>query len=289
MNLIIDIGNTRIKAAVFNGGRIVERLTTEGPGTKELEALLDKYPSIENSILSSTRKVGHGDECDAEHEVECRAELEVEKLLKERAGRYVRFGSRIPTPLRNLYRTPDTLGPDRLAAAVGAHALYPNKNLLVADFGTALTIDFVTAAGEYAGGNISAGASMRLRALHDYTGRLPLMKMTQAQTVETLYGQSTAEAIEAGVVNGIVFELEGYIERFGNEFGEVMVIFTGGEAKFFENKLKNTIFAEYRMRFGNPAKTSFRRLPSPFTIFAEYDLVLIGLNTILEYNNADKK
>ncbi len=280
MNLIIDIGNSRIKAAVFNGGEIVERLIIGDSAVVELDALLAKYPAIDSAILSSTR--------DGKHPAE--------DFLAEHMHRFVRFDSNTPTPLKNLYLTPETLGPDRLAAAVGANALYPHKNLLVIDFGTALTIDMVTAAGEYLGGNISPGASMRFRALSDYTGRLPLIEMpdieVQNGTEETVLGRSTAEAIEAGVVNGIVFELEGYISRMSDKFGELIPIFTGGEAKFFENKLKSPIFAEYRTRFGNLTKTSFHRLPSPFTIFANYDLVFIGLNTILnrlsEYNEVKK-
>ncbi len=255
MNLVLDIGNSRIKAAVLNRGEVVERLILGDGWRDELETVLAKYPAIDGSIACSTREGQHP----------------AEDFLAEHTRRFIRFGSRIPTPLKNIYRTPDTLGPDRLAAAVGAHTLYPGRNLLVMDFGTALTIDMVTAGGEYLGGNISPGVSMRFRALNDYTGRLPLLQMengkwkmgNEAGAEGTVLGGSTAEAIESGVVNGIIFELEGYISRMSSKFGELMPIFTGGEAKFFENKLKSTIFANY-------------------------DLVFIGLNTILEYN-ADKK
>jgi type III pantothenate kinase len=248
LNLVLDIGNSRIKAAVFNGGGIVERIILGDSATEELGAVLNKYPETDSAIVCSTRGERHP----------------AEDFLATHTNRFIRFANGIPTPLKNLYGTPETLGPDRLAAAVGAHALHPGKNLLVIDFGTALPIDTVTAAGEYAGGNISPGVSMRFHALRDYTGRLPLIEIQNEGVKEAvLSGKSTAEAIEAGVLNGIVFELEGYIERIKGKFGDLIVILTGGEAKFFDNKFKNTIFANY-------------------------DLVFIGLNTILDYN-ADKK
>lgn len=248
MNLVIDIGNSRIKAAIFSGGEIVERWYPESLAPEDLEAILDKYPRIHSSILSSTRN----ETPSPEH------------WLAERMRTFVPMGPNVATPLDNLYSTPDTLGPDRLAAAVGANHLYPGRNLMVVDFGTAITIDTVTAAGEYLGGNISPGARTRFRALSDYTARLPMGRLEDGSWAEeNIIGKSTQEAIYNGVVNGILFELEGYMSRLEKRFGELSVIFTGGEADFFADKLKNTIFANY-------------------------DLVLIGLNTILEHN-ANKK
>lgn len=250
MNLIIDIGNSRTKAAIFSGGEIIERWYSETLSTGDLDSILEKYPDIHGSILSSTRDEG-GPLADC---------------LSARIPFFIRFTTAVPTPLRNLYDTPATLGPDRLAAAVGAHHLYPGRNLLVVDFGTAMTIDVVTAGGEYLGGNISPGARTRFRALSDYTSRLPLGSLPEGEINKgsgVALGKSTAGAIEAGVVNGIIFELEGYRRHLETQFKELIPIFTGGESKFFAEKLKNTIFAHY-------------------------DLVLVGLNTILEYN-ADKE
>lgn len=244
MNLAVDIGNSRAKAAVFSGGEIVERWCSESFGSGELEAILAGYPGIRRSILSSTRD----------------GNMDIEQFLYRRTERFIRFTPDVGIPLKNKYATPATLGPDRLSAAVGASHIYPGKNILLVDFGTAMTVDIITADGEYLGGNISPGARTRFRALNDYTSRLPLGAIPCGDTYrESLTGTNTVEAIESGVINGIVFELEGYIGRYGDRFGEVTVIFTGGDADFFAKRLKNTIFANQ-------------------------DLVLIGLNTILEYN-----
>ncbi|MCD8073209.1 MAG: type III pantothenate kinase, partial [Alistipes sp.] len=152
--------------------------------------------------------------------------------------------------------TPQTLGCDRLAGAVGAAAIYPGQNILIADLGTAITFDVVTAAGEFLGGNISPGAAMRLRALHEYTGRLPLVGQ-EGPTEEI--ATSSQSAVRSGVVGGIVYEIEGYIARLGERYDPLKIIFTGGDSDFFAKRVKNAIFATY-------------------------DLVVYGLNRILEYN-----
>jgi type III pantothenate kinase len=180
----------------------------------------------------------------------------VESLLSERTDYYLRVEHTTPMPIRNLYATPHTLGIDRLAAAVGAMEIYPKCNILVADLGTAVTIDFVSAAGEFVGGNITLGAAGRFRALNDYTAGLPLVSLDDE--VEAI-GSDTVSAIRSGVVNGITYELEGYIARAEAKFEDLRIIFTGGDANYFAKRLKNAIFATG-------------------------DLVVFGLNTILEYN-----
>ncbi len=176
--------------------------------------------------------------------------------VRDAAKRYVCFTNMTPTPLRNRYATPETLGPDRLAAAVGAWTLYPGENIFVADFGTAITLDVVTSAGEFLGGNISPGAATRFRALHDYTSTLPLVALPDKTA---LTGDTTACAIANGVVNGIVYEIEGYMARLEEEYPGIKIIFTGGDGKYFAERLKNPIFAVS-------------------------DLVICGLNSILEFN-----
>ncbi len=225
MNLIIDIGNTLVKAAVFDGGRLVE--------TGDVAALAAKY-RIERTIVASVR----GD---------------ADAVAKGLPGRVMVFGPNTPVPLKNLYRTPATLGADRLAAAVGAYTIFPCEDVLIMDFGTAITIDLVTHEGEFAGGNISPGLGMRLRALHEYTASLPLVVPPEGTV--SLTGTTTEEAISAGAVNGILHEIEGYARRMTG----AKIIFTGGDAKFFAERTKSTIFVEC-------------------------DLVLCGLNRILEYN-----
>ena len=151
-------------------------------------------------------------------------------------------------------------GRDRLAAAVGAATLYPGRNTLIVDVGTAVTLDVVSAEGVFLGGCISPGVAMRFRALHDYTAALPLCRAAEATG---LVGRTTGEAIRFGVMNSLRFEIEGYIARMEAQFEDLCVIFTGGDAKFFAKRIKNTIFANC-------------------------NLVFCGLNRILEYNASEE-
>lgn len=239
MNLIIDIGNSAAKAAVFDGGRVVEERRYGHLTTADAERLLDDIPGITAAILSS---VGAYDEA-------------VDGMLAKRLPRFVRFGAATPVPIANAYSTPATLGSDRLAAAVGAVSEYgADKTILIADFGSAITVDTVVC-GTFMGGNISPGASMRFKALNDYTAALPLCSLPEGDA--PLAGSSTREAIEAGVVRGITGEIAGYIDESRRLYGEIITVFTGGDANYFAGKLKNTIFVNPR-------------------------LVMTGLNVILE-------
>ena len=239
MNLAIDIGNSLAKLAVIENGQVVDFLKTDRPDAAFVAGVLDANPAIDAAIAISCRT--------ADSEVETGKAYILSTL----------DGS-VPVPIENRYATPETLGPDRLAAAVGAWTLYPGRNILIVDFGTAITIDFVTERGEYLGGNISPGADTRFRALNRFTDTLPLCSFPQ-QEKPTLLGDSTRSAIESGVVNGIVYEIEGYIRDLEQRYEDLRIVFTGGESDFFAKRLKNTIFATY-------------------------DLVAYGLNRILEYN-----
>lgn len=243
MNLIVDIGNTLLKLAVFDRGRIVDQRSAERLHPALLGELLDAWP-VRQAIVASTR--GESDE--------------VLELLRPRVGRLMEFTSQTPVPVANDYLTPETLGRDRLAAAVGATVLYPGRNALIVDFGTALTIDLVTADGTFRGGVISPGMNTRFRALHDYTARLPLCAATGS---DELLGLTTEEAISRGVMNSMTFEIEGYIARMREKIDDLHVIFTGGDAKCFVKRIKNTIFANC-------------------------NLVLSGLDRILEYNASEE-
>lgn len=168
------------------------------------------------------------------------------------------LSSDTPLPIGKQYKTPETLGADRLAAAAGAHWLYPNQDLVVIDMGTCITYDFVTKEGNFEGGLISPGVKMRFAALHSFTKRLPHLEpiMTPVFT-----GKSTKECIESGVMNGVLAEIEGIIERYRHISPTLCVVLCGGDVPFFESSLKQPIFA----------------VP---------ELVLIGLNRILTYNVA---
>lgn len=241
MNLAIDIGNTLAKLAVIDDGQVVDFQKTEKIDSAFVERILEENPEIEAAIIVSTGEY----------------ETAWEQMLEKRMKRFIRFGAETPIPIENGYATPQTLGLDRLAAAVAANALYPNSNVLIVDFGTAITVDFVSAEGRFVGGNISPGAATRFRALHHFTKRLPLCELDEDSV--RLLGNSTQTAIESGVVNGIVYEIEGYIRDLQQRYNNLRIIFTGGESDFFAKRLKNTIFATY-------------------------DLVAYGLNRILEYN-----
>ncbi len=149
--------------------------------------------------------------------------------------------SQTSIPIVNAYHTPATLGPDRLAAAIGAHAKCPDTDILVIDMGTAITYDYVSRDGTYLGGNIAPGIDMRFKALHDYTAKLPLV----SKDGELSYiGTTTETAIRAGVILGVKYEIEGYIREFMSKSGNVSVFLTGGSALHFEDSIKRCIFAD---------------------------------------------
>jgi type III pantothenate kinase len=234
MNLVIDIGNSASKAAIFLEGDIVSTTqfdNTSHPGKLELKTFLvwiGSYPGIQHTIISSVRKSDEG----LKNELEKKG-IEVQILTEK-----------TPIPLVNRYLTPDTLGKDRLAAAVGAHSVFPDKNVLVVDAGTAITIDMITSGAEYLGGNISPGLNMRFRALNEFTDRLPLLK---AGEQEQILGDSTESAIRGGVQWGILFEIDEYINRQKIRYPDLEVVLTGGDAILFDKNLKNSIFVDLNL------------------------------------------
>jgi type III pantothenate kinase len=161
-----------------------------------------------------------------------------------------------PLPFKNLYRTPENLGKDRIAAAAGAFAAFPDTHTLIIDMGTAITFDILTSAGNYLGGNISPGLAMRFRALHAFTSRLPQLEKDEFSDDP---GTDTRSAIISGVQKGILYEIQGYIEHFSKLYPGLKVILTGGDGDFFAKPLKSPIFV----------------IPN---------LVLCGLNFILDFN-----
>ena len=240
MNLIFDIGNSRIKAVAIDGRTIVGEKCAEQYDAAWLEAFIERYPEARRAIVASTRNDGG----------------ELVALLRNYLAQVMLFEPSItPIPIANDYLTPATLGADRLAAAVGAQALYPDHNIMIVDFGTAITIDYVEG-GAFKGGNISPGVTTRFRALHDYTSRLPFCTPSEEQLP---YGRTTREAIEQGVMRGVEHEIRGYAEAFYAKKAKKCIIFTGGDAKYFVMRIKNAIFADC-------------------------EPVIFGLSTILDYN-----
>lgn len=229
MNLIIDIGNSYAKAAIACDGHV--NAEYRYPSLTEARAveLLECHPEVDAAILCA---VGEYDKA-------------IEHIFRERLTRFVVLDTTTPLPIKNGYSTPHTLGMDRLAAAVGAVALYgSDTTILVIDLGSAITIDTICR-GTFLGGNISPGAKMRFNALHDYTAALPLCQLPQGDA--SFLGRSTTEAIEAGVAQGIIGEIESYIEQCSHTYGSMTTVFTGGDANYFAKRVKNTIFVNSRL------------------------------------------
>ena len=239
MNLIIDIGNTSAKLAVFEEGEIREILRCSNQKLDGLTTLCDKY-SIRKGIISSVISLND----------------EMRRALDQLPFPIMDFTYQTPIPVKNLYKTPQTLGMDRLAAVIAAYTMKPGHPTLVIDAGTCITYDYLDECGQYQGGNISPGMDMRFKALHSFTDKLPLVK---PEGELLAYGQSTDTAIRSGVIRGIEHEINGYIKELQKKYPSLLVFLTGGNEFSFETSLKNIIFAD-----------GF--------------LVLKGLNRILEYN-----
>lgn len=239
MYLAIDIGNTSQKLALFDqNGRQCQWLRKERLTPEDLQQLFSQYP-VKAAILSSV-----GDEA-----------APLEEFLKARVPTY-RLTSDLQLPVTLCYATPASLGADRIASAAGAHALFPDCNVLVVQAGTCLVTDLVTAAGQYLGGTIAPGLRMRLRALPQFTAHLPLL---DPEPVDYLVGNSTTQSILSGVVNGYVCEIQGMIYRYETQYPGLKVVLSGGDAPLLESSLKNSIFAAQ-------------------------NLVLLGLYEILHFN-----
>lgn len=240
MNLIIDVGNTYVKLAVFKKDKIVKKqVINVSVLISTVKKILNKYPQINNAILSS---VGN---------------LKNNKLQKiQNTIDLMYLDSNVKLPFNNLYKTPKTLGSDRIALVSASAMKYPNKNVLVIDAGTCITYDFITKENDYLGGSISPGISLRYKSLHNLTANLPLLKREQPNSI---IGRSTQDSIHSGVINGIVNEIQGVIKEYEREFKELTVILTGGDAEFLSKQLKSSIFANS-------------------------NFLLEGLNYILEFN-----
>jgi len=239
MNLVIDIGNTQVKLAWFEQGRLIESLRTEKGRWDDLRRLIKERP-LKRAILSSVGETDSG----------------IVKTLDEMETNLLVLDHKTPLPVEISSSTPETLGHDRIAAAAGARYVCPYCNVLVIDMGTAITIDFVSTEGRFLGGNISPGLQTRFRALNEFTAKLPLVTRDAGFPA---FGNDTRSAIVAGVQQGIVYELNSYIDEFSRQYPACEFILTGGDAEFFVSRLKRSVFA----------------IP---------DLVMKGLNYILEYN-----
>lgn len=244
-NLVIDIGNSLVKIAVFTDRNLIYKETFLQPDLFKIRQIIQKH-QVNNSILCSVIPDF----------------AEVENLLKT-LTRYIRFSIQTDLPIQNQYQTKDTLGSDRLAALMGARQINPEQNTLVIDAGTCITYDLIDHQNRYFGGSISPGINMRFKALHTFTGKLPHVTFDAKFT--DLIGKDTQGSILSGVINGVLAEVRGIIEKYCQQYPEMSIVLCGGDADFFENHLKNSIFAH-----------NFSLQP---------DLVLIGLNEVIHHQH----
>ncbi len=236
MNLIVDIGNTLSKLAVFEGDMLVSDLVVKEINNNVLAEFISKY-TIKNAIISSVNQ-----------------NLDKEMLKKHN---FLQLTHLTPIPLQIKYKTPTTLGRDRIAGVVAAQTMFSKTDVLVIDMGTCVTYDFINAKGEYLGGAISPGFLMRFKALNQFTGKLPLIDFNEDKL--SLIGDSTEKSIISGVYNGLKNEINGTIAQYLSQYKNLKIVVTGGNTNLFDLVPKNRIFAD---KF----------------------LVLKGLNEILKYN-----
>ncbi len=236
-SIAIDAGNTGTKYGIFEG----DNLVTQGyfRGVENIPAEIKNY-TFKDAIVAS---------------VAADADAYITGLSV--SGTTIKLSAQTALPVINNYKTPETLGADRIAAAAGANFFFPGRNCLIFDAGTCITHEFVTSQGTYEGGGIAPGLRMKLKALHTFTERLPLVEQISQNFPVT--GKTTQESILSGVLAGTIAELNGLIEYYSQTAPDLVVILCGGDAGFFESKLKGRIFV----------------IP---------ELVLIGLHRILTHN-----
>jgi type III pantothenate kinase len=239
MNLVLDIGNTRAKLALFQEDNILSVGIFDLSDPSSIFRFLGKHQP-DHLLISSV--INH-------------LPAFLEDLKKTIPC--LDFTQNTPFPIKNAYKSANTLGSDRLAAAIGAWKRFPGQAVLIIDSGTCIKYNFLSAHGEYLGGGISPGIDMRFKAMHTFTGRLP--ELEADYDFSALVGSTTHDSLLSGVMNGVVEEVEGMIKRYEIQYPGVKTVVIGGNHHFFEKRLKNCIFA-------HP------------------NLILEGLNEILEYN-----
>lgn len=224
MKLTIDIGNSVTKMVVFRDEEPIYAVSAEDGLVSCMDDLLRRY-RFRSSIVGTVRDLTAAEE----------------QVLSHLPIPLLRFSSSTPVPITSRYRTPLTLGSDRLAAVVGASSLKPGTDLLIIDAGTCITYEVIDARGNYWGGNIAPGMQMRLRALHEFTARLPLV---DAEGTVPGMGYDTETAIRSGVLRGMKYEIEGYIKSLRSKFPHMQVFLTGGDRINFDSNIKNMIFTD---------------------------------------------
>ncbi|MCB9360771.1 MAG: type III pantothenate kinase [Flavobacteriales bacterium] len=225
MNLVIDIGNTLTKIAIFSKNQIIFNNNYDSLTLNELKELLNKF-NIVNSIIAEVKFF----------------DASLIELLLEKTN-FFKLNQNTKLPFNNKYTTPNTLGKDRIAVISAASKLYPNTNVLVIDIGTCITFDIIDADNNYLGGAISPGLEMRFKSLQYFTGKLPLVKLAENNEPQFI-GDSTENSIKSGVYYGIKHEIQSIINTYTEQYADLKIVLTGGNAERFELASKNRIFAD---------------------------------------------
>ncbi|MDT7832282.1 type III pantothenate kinase [Flavobacteriaceae bacterium S356] len=223
MNLIIDVGNTRVKAAVFKGDTLQKSFSFEHSEIKDRIEKIKETFQIKHTIVSKVTSV---------------IDTDLQEMFKNE--HFMEVSNTSPVPFKNAYKTPKTLGVDRIALAAAAIHAFPNKNSLIIDAGTCITFDFVSQEKEYLGGGISPGINMRYKSLHAYTNGLPSLN---PECPRELIGRNTEASIHSGIINGVLNEIEGVISKYRMKYPDLTVVLTGGDTNFLAKQLKSSIFA----------------------------------------------
>jgi type III pantothenate kinase len=240
MNIVIDKGNSFTKIGIFENNDLIEKKVFDDLRLEHIKDMLKHHSDVKSAIISNQTEYSSS----------------IKKYLEENF-KFIEMNEQTPLPIKNKYKTPKTLGNDRLAASVGGKLYYSDKNLLVINTGTCITYNFINSENEFIGGGISPGIKIRLKSLILFAPKLPLVEHTNG--FSKLTGQTTEESILSGVLNGIICEINGLAEKYKEEYPKFKAVLSGGDYSFFENKLNKHIFL------------------TP-------DLVLTGLNVILEFN-----
>lgn len=241
MNLVVDVGNTNVKLAVFQDNEIIDKQIVDlNVVDIKIQNLVSLHDNLNNAIISS---VGHLNESQ-------------KTSIINSINNSIVLDTNTKIPFKNKYKTPNTLGVDRIALVSASVLKYPKNNVLIIDAGTCITYDFINAKNEYLGGAISPGISTRYKSLNNLTANLPLLKR---KAPKKLIGNSTKQSIHSGVINGISMEIDGIVNKYNKKYKDLTVILTGGDSEFLSKRLKSSIFANS-------------------------NFLLEGLNFILEFN-----
>lgn len=239
MNLVLDVGNSLLKIALFEKSELIHKLKFSENYKKNIEDIISKY-KVTHSIISNVGRIDDS----------------IINILKESTNLLL-VSNQLKIPFKNLYKSKNTLGQDRLALVSAAAFNFPNENVLIVDVGSCITYDFKNNNNEYLGGGISPGILMRFKSLNTFTSNLPLIDF---DSIYQLIGNNTKNSIISGVVNGTILEINGIIQQYREEFKNIRIILTGGDSNFLLKRIKNTIFADR-------------------------NFLLIGLNKLLEDNS----